>query len=333
MKARNSSLRLWLSLSIILVLAIAGCGGSSNTNVVSVIVSPSKPAAVIVSQSITLTATVSGATNLNVTWACTYTTTTVDSSGKPTTATALPCTSDTGNIPANSANTTVTFTAPIKVPDPTKFPNLAIIITATSVQDTKKSNFATFALDSGISATLTPATATVPTGEQQNFSVSLTNDLQSQGVTFLITQGTPTTAIPYPSLTTCSPTCGTITTTGTTNTTATYTAPSTVPTTATLTIVATSKADTTRFSIGTITIIQGGPITFNNVSPTIAPQGASLYNIYLDAPFISSSSSITLTGAISGNNININSGTGQMKVLFPIPTTTVTNPPSTGART
>ena len=336
MKARNSSLRLWLSLSIILVLAIAGCGGSSNTNVVSVLVSPSKPAAVIVSQSITLTATVSGATNLNVTWACTYTTTTVDSSGKPTTATALPCTSDTGNIPANSANTTVTFTAPIKVPDPTKFPNLAIIITATSVQDTKKSNFATFALDSGISATLTPATATVPTGEQQNFSVSLTNDLQSQGVTFLITQGTPTPSstppVLYPDLPTCSPGCGTITATGTGNLTATYTAPATVPTTTTLTIVATPKADTNRFTIGSITIIQGGPITFNNVSPTIAPQGASLYNLYLDAPFISSSSSIQLTGTISGNVININSGTGQMKILFPIPTTTVTNPGSTGAR-
>ncbi len=156
--------------------------------------------------------------------------------------------------------------------------------------------------------------------------------MQSQGVTFLITQGTPTATIPYSSLTTCSPTCGTITPTGTGNTAATYTAPSTVPTTATLTIVATSKADTTRLTIGTITIIQGGPITFNNVSPTIAPQGASLYNIYLDAPLISSSSSITLTGTMSGNVININSGTGQMKILFPIPTTSVTNPPSTGAR-
>ena len=331
MKDRNYYFRLWLSLSAILVLAIAGCGGSSNTNVVTVTISPAS-ATVIVSQSITLTSTVSGATNLNVTWACTYTTTTVDSSGKSTTASALPCTSDTGNIPANSTNTTVTYTAPNKVPDPTKFPLLQIIITGTSVENTKKTGTATLTLDSGISVTLTPGTATVPTGEQQNFTVNLTNDLQSQGVTFLITQGTPTTTIPFPSLTSCSPTCGTITSTGTTNTAATYTAPSTVPTTATLTIVATSKADTTRFTIGTITIIQGGPITFNGISPTIAPQGASQYNIFLDAPFISSSSSVTLTGTLSGNVINVNSGTGQLKVLFPIPTTSVTNPPSTGAR-
>ncbi len=333
MKSRNPYLRLLLSLGTILLLAMAGCGGSSNTNVVTVTVSPSS-ASVIVSQSITLTSVVSGATNLNVTWTCTFTTTTVDSTGKSTTATALPCTSDTGNIPANSTNTTVTYTAPNKVPDPTKFPNLQIIITATSVENTKKTGTATLTLDSGIAVTLTPATATVPTGEQQNFSVNLTNDLQSLGVTFLITQGTPTTTppVPFPSLPTCSPACGTITATGNTNTTATYAAPSTVPTTATLTIVATSKADPTRFSIGTITIIQGGPITFNGVSPTIAPQGASLYNIYLDAPFISSSSSIKLTGTIPGNVININSGTGQAKVLFPIPTSTVTNPPSTGAR-
>ena len=332
MKDRSPHFRLWLSLSII--FALAGCGGSSNTNVVTVSVSPSA-ATIIVSQSITLTSVISGATNLNVTWACTYTTTTVDSAGKATTATALPCTSDTGTIPANSANVTVTFTAPNKVPDPTKFPNLQVIITATSVEDTKKTGTATLTLDSGISVTLTPATATVPTGEQQNFTVNLTNDLQNQGVTFLITQGTPTTTptvVNFPDLPTCSPTCGTITATGTGNTAATYVAPSTVPTTATLTIVATSKADTTRFSIGTITIIQGGPITFNGVSPTIAPQGASLYNIYLDAPFISSSSSVKLTGITTGTVIDINSGTGQIKILFPIPTTSVTNPPSTGAR-
>src|SRR5258705_8987787 len=148
MKDRSPYFRLGLSLSIIFALAVAGCGGSSNTNVVTVSVSPAS-ASVIVSQSLTLTSVVSGATNLNVTWACTYTTTTVDSTGKPTAAAALPCTSDTGNIPANSANTTVTFLAPNKVPDPTKFPLLQIIITATSVEDPKaKTTPATLILNS-----------------------------------------------------------------------------------------------------------------------------------------------------------------------------------------
>jgi hypothetical protein len=42
---------------------------------------------------------------------CQYTTTTV-SNGKSTTSTAAACTSETGNIPANSSNATVTYSAP-----------------------------------------------------------------------------------------------------------------------------------------------------------------------------------------------------------------------------
>jgi DNA-binding beta-propeller fold protein YncE len=326
MKSRLFCSGLLLSLSALVVLSFAGCGGSSNTNVVTVSILPGT-ASVIVSQSLTLTATVSGSTNLNVTWMCQFTTTTVDSTGKTTTSAAAACTADTGTIPANSTNTTVIYTAPNKVPDPTKFPNMQIIITATSAADTKKNGTATLVLDSGIAVTLTPSTATVPTGEQQGFNATLTNDLQNQGVTFLITQGTATATIPPPSLTSCSPTCGTIDATS-----GIYTAPASVPTTATLTIVATSKADTTRFALGTITIIQGGPITFNSISPTIAPQGASFYDLYLDAPFLSSASTITITGQNSGIQTVITSASGQFKVLFPIPTSTVTNPPSTGAR-
>jgi DNA-binding beta-propeller fold protein YncE len=326
MKSRLFCSGLLLSLSALVVLAFAGCGGSSNTNVVTVSVLPGT-ASVIVSQSLTLSATVNGSTNPDVTWMCQFTTTTVDSTGKATTSAAAACTADTGTIPANSTNTTVIYTAPNKVPDPTKFPNMQIIITATSAADTKKNGTARLVLDSGIAVTLTPGTATVPTGEQQGFNATLTNDLQNQGVTFLITQGTATATVPPPSLTTCSPACGTIDATS-----GIYTAPASVPTTATLTIVATSKADTTRFALGTITIIQGGPITFNSISPTIAPQGASFYDLYLDAPFLSSASTITITGQNSGIQTVITSASGQFKVLFPIPTSTVTNPPSTGAR-
>ena len=319
------------------VLAIAGCGGgSSNTNVVSVAVSPSA-ATIIVSQSITLTSVVSGATDLNVTWACTFTTTTVDSTGKATTAAAKPCDSangDVGSIPANSANTTVTYTAPTKVPDATKYPLLQVIITATSVQDPKKTGKATLSLDSGIVVTLTPVTASVPTSVDLTtkkstfqFSATLTNDIDpvNNGVKWLVTQGTPTTTIPFPSLTTCDPTCGSIDANGL------YTAPTAVPTKATVILVVTSKADPTRFALGTITIIKGLPVTFNGISPTVVPQGASSYDIYIDAPNMTSASSITLTGATTGT-VTKNSTSGQIKILFPIPTTAVPAPPSSGAR-
>lgn len=337
MKLRDVTLKLAGSSAALAALLFAGCGGgSSNANVVTVSVSP-PTALVIVSQTLLLTATVSGSTNTDISsWTCQYTTATVDSSGKSTTSSSQNCTSDTGNIPANSTNTTVTFTAPTKVPDPTKFPGLLITITATAAADTKKTGSATISLDSGIVVTLLPTTATVPTQEQQQFNATLTNDLQSLGVTWLLTQQTPTTTTPFPSLTTCDPACGHVDANGL------YTAPSTVPTASTpsgasttpanLTIVATSKGDTTRFATGTITIIQGGPITFNGISPTVAPQGGLVYDIYLDAPFISSASTITLTDKQTGNPTVYTAASGQIKVLFPIPTSSTPNPASTGAR-
>src|SRR5262249_36625033 len=301
-----------------------------------VVVSPQ----VLVSQSTTATATVSGSTDTAISaWACTYAITTVDAAASSKTTADQPCTADTGNIPANSTNTTVTFTAPNKLPDLTKLPgtnctsittqacSLLMKLTATAHADTKKTGSATFSVVSGIAIAITPSTATVPTGEQQPFSATLSNDLNNDGVTWLITQDTNNN-IPFPAKPTCSPGCGTIT--SNTPNSATYTAPATVPTTATLTLVATSKADPSKATLGTITIIQGGPIKFNGISPTIAPQGASLYNIYLDAPFISSASIITLTpGNPSQNNppIVLNSSSNQFKVLFPIPTTAAPNPP------
>jgi DNA-binding beta-propeller fold protein YncE len=321
------------------LLWLNGCS-SSSANVVSVTLSQTA-ATVIVSQSLTLTATVNGATNLNVTWTCTYTTTTGSGTTLKTNP-AVACTSDTGNIPANSTATTVTYTAPSKVPDPTKFQGLQVLITATSVQDTKKTGICTITLDSGIAVGIAPATATVPVKEQQQFAVQLTNDLQSKGVTWLVTQSVPTTTgtttTTYPQLPSCTVSgnatgCGSIDAGGV------YTAPAVVPTSTTVTstpanvtVVATSVADPTRFTLGTITIITGGPITFSGISPTIAPQGATFWDIFLNAPNISSASSITLTGTMGGKPNVLTSITGQIKVLFPIPNTTVTNPPSTGAR-
>src|SRR5258706_10222926 len=233
---------------------------------------------------------------------------------------------------------TATYTAPNKIPDKTKYPNLQIVITAQSQQDTTKTGNVKLVLDSGIGVTLTPPTATVPTKELQQFNAVLANALQSQGVSWLVTQSTPTSTITVPNLATCSPNCGTIDSSGV------YTAPATIPTAsapagasnlsttpANVTVIAIAKADNTRFATGTITIIQGGPITFNRISPTIAPQAAPLWDIYLDAANISSASIITLTDQ-NGGTKSFTSATGQIKVIFPIPNSTTANPPSSGAR-
>lgn len=331
-------------LGILLLAACAGfasgCGSSHNTNVVMVSVTASGSTNVIVGTSVMLTGTVTGATNLNVTWACTYTTTTTTgtgSSAKTTTSAATACSSATppGAVGAISdqQDTTVLFTAPTAVPSQTNFPLLVITITATSVADTKVTGTITLTLDSGISVALTPLTATVPTLEQEQFQVGITNDTLHMGVTWLVTQTSSTTTTPEYQLPTCSPGCGMIDAKS-----GLYTAPSTVPTSTTVTttpadvtVVVYANADPSRFATGTITIIQGGPIVFNGISPTIAPQGALFWDIYLNAPNISSSSTITLTDAHNGMT-TLTSNSNQVKVVFPIPNTTVTNPASTGAR-
>jgi DNA-binding beta-propeller fold protein YncE len=348
MKSRN----IWSCAAVAVTLAclwLAGCGGSSSANVVTVTISSSVGTTIILGQSTTLTATVTGGTSTNVmvNWQpCQFTTTTV--SGTTTTTTkpaACPTDGTLGAITNELPTGTATYTAPSKVPNQTTYPGLQVVLSAQAQSDTKKTGSVSISLDSGIGVTLTPTTATVPTNEKQQFSAVLTNDLQDQGVVFILTQSVATATITEPNLATCSPGCGTITSSGLDA--AIYTAPASVPTASTpsgvsttpanVTVVATAKTDNTRFVAGTITIIQGGPIAFNGITPTIAPRGATLWDIYLDAPNISSASIITLTDQNGGKktftSIAGPSGSGgQVKVLFPIPTSTTASPASIGAR-
>jgi DNA-binding beta-propeller fold protein YncE len=349
-----------------------GCSGGNGANVITVSMSPAADS-LILGQSVNLTATVSGAANLNVNWEkCMFTTTTTNTNGTPKTNAAQQCVPDPNHTPSDpnfsifgtltnqEATGTATFTAPNTLPDPTKYPGLQIQIIAQSAQNTAKTGTTTLTLVSGITAVLNPQTASVPVTEVQQFSVLLTNDLQNKGVTWSLTQNNPNTNssgtfINFPQLPTCSPTCGKIAPPDPNNpNVALYTSPSTIPTAITpaqtnntncpqnLTVVATSVADPTEFTTGTITLVSGGPITFNGITPTIAPQGATLWDIYLNAPGISSSSVITLTDS-TGQAVSKDSSSGQIKVLFPLPpppptTTTTTsactttNPTSTGAR-
>jgi hypothetical protein len=354
-------MKLW-KISSYLTLAVlapclffSGCGGGSSSGalVTTVTIGSSvNPPVLILGQSTTLTATVVGPSNLNVTWQpCMYTTTPPATTAVPNPVASSPIACPTDGSLGTLSNTqptgTATFTAPSTLPDPTKFPGLRIVITVQSVADSSKHGLGTItlAIDSGISVSLNPTTAAVPTNEKQPFFAILTNDLKAQGVTWFLTQSTPSSTTPttpniYAGLPTCTVSgnasgCGSIDAGGI------YSAPSAVPTASvpanasttptSVTIVATSVEDPSRFALGTITITQGGPITFNGISPTIAPQGAAYWDIYLNAPNMSSASQITLTDA--ANHVTpLNSASGQVKVLFPIPTGTVTNPPSTGAR-
>jgi hypothetical protein len=331
-------------------LLLSGCGGGSSATVTSVTITSSVGPVLILGQSTTLTATVVGPSNTDVTWVgCTYTTVPATPVGNTTPTAAKPCPSDNsfGTLSNEQTTGTATFLAPSVLPSPTTFPGLVIIITAQAVADSSKhgTGILDLNIDSGIAVSIDPTTAAVPTLEKQPFFAILNNDLKAQGVTWTLTQSTPSSTTPTsPNIYAALPTCtvsGNATGCGSIDANGIYTAPAAVPTDTTptststtpadVTIVATSVEDPTRFALGTITITQGGPITFNGISPTIAPQGAAYWDIYLNAPNISSASQVTLTDG-AGHVTPINSANGQVKVLFPIPTGTVTNPPSTGAR-
>ena len=347
----------YLTLAVLAAsLLISGCGGSGNgATVTTVSVVSSVGNTLILGQSTTLTATVVGPSNTDVTWVgCTYTTTTTNSSGTPVTATAKACPTDNsfGTLSNEQTTGTATFLAPAVVPNPTTYPELIVIITVQAVADSSKHGTGTISLsiDSGITVSLTPSTAAVPTLEQEPFFAILTNDLQNKGVTWSVTQVTPSSTTPTtPNIYAALPTCtvsGNATGCGSIDANGVYTAPAAVPTATVpatttadptdcttpqiLTIVATSVEDPTRYALGTITVTSGGPITFSGITPSIAPQGAAYWDIYLNAPNISSASQITLTDS-NGGITPLTSASGQVKVLFPIPTTTTTTTTGTGA--
>ena len=261
---------------------LAGCSSGTTANVVVVTVSPASDT-LVVNQSLTLLATVTGATDTSVVWTCTFTTSTTPAgTTTPVVSAAAPCTTAQGVL-SNNQTTTVTYTAPATVPNPPP----TVTITATSNANKKKTGTATISLDSGIRVTVTPATATVATGSAFQFHATLTNDTTPNDVTWLLAQATTTNVI-SPTATTCSPGCGSIDTTGL------YTAPATVPVVATVatptvTVIATSKLDTTRFATATVTVVQAGPISFSNVSPSVAPQGSVFQDIFLTASNLTSS--------------------------------------------
>src|SRR5208282_2187794 len=105
--------------------------------------------------------------------------TTTNSSGTPVTATAKTCPANNlfGTLSNEQTTGTATFLAPSVLPDPTTYPGLLVLITVCSVANTNKCNTPPLQLqiDSGISITLTPGTAAVPTNENQPFFAILTN--------------------------------------------------------------------------------------------------------------------------------------------------------------
>jgi DNA-binding beta-propeller fold protein YncE len=308
MRLRKITSCVALAAALFSVWLDGGCG-SSSANTVTVALSQTA-ATLVVTQVLNLTATVSGSTNLNVNWTCTFTTTTTTtaSNGTTSTTTSTPaaCDASTGVL-SNIQPTTVTFTAPSKITTPpstatTTTSTPTITITATAQASSKATATCMVTLNSGVSITINPAQAAIPTGQNFQFVASLTNDPVPNDVTWQLTQE-PTSTTSLQNSVTCSPTCGSISSSGL------YTAPASVPTAYTpstittspatpqvVSVIAVSKLDSTKLGLATITIVATGVISFTGISPTVAPQGGVLQDVYLAATNVNSLTSIFFDG-------------------------------------
>ncbi len=296
MKWRKFAVRIAMSL-VCVALTLAGCGGGGRSNVVTVIVSPSA-LTIVVNQQQSFTATVNGASNTNVTWTLTI-------SGSN-------CSPGCGTIDSTT-KATIIYTAPatipsslVQAPGSTTTPP-SLILTATSVQNTKKTGTATITLDSGIRVGITPATATVASGatgftpEQFKFTGSAVNDTAANPLTWLVTQATTLNA----SAATCSPGCGSVDSTGL------FIAPATLPTATSVTMLAFDKTDTTRFATATVTLVDPTKniISFTGISPTIAPRGGLQQDVYLNVTNLRSTISVLFDG------VRIDPNSTQLKII------------------
>src|SRR6266446_4835994 len=327
MKWRNISKSILLAAAAA-CLWVSACGGGNQANQVVVQVSPAG-GTLVVKQDVTLTAIVTGATDVSSTFDCSFTTTpnatTADPNPKASTPAA--CTTANGAVgvlgdiqnTSTTVNSTATYTAPAVFPDPVKFINLQVIITATSKADTKKSGKSTLTIDSGIRLQMVPTTATLATGETKQFLAENLNGvvISNSDLKWDVTADATATTKSV----TCTPTCGTVD-----GTTGTYTAPATVPTQATATIFAVSKIDPARGAQAAITIVKAGNITFSGISPSVAPQGELQQDIFLAATNATSQIGVKLTNLGDSSFITIDPA--RIKVIFPAGTSTA----SVGAR-
>jgi hypothetical protein len=234
------------------ILLLNGCGSSGPNTVVDTV----SPTSTTVTAGTTqvFTSTITGSTNLNSTWTCSYVYTPAPTTANPNpkTTSAATCTSGqtinggsigTWTTDQTTADNTLSYTAPTLASFPNPIPT--ITFTATAAANTKKTGTAVVTLDTGIRIAVTPTSATAPVGitpaQIIPFSATLAsgpplnlnwkvmqpvvgstsqicNDFPS-----LISGGSCGTA--NPNGTSCSPSCGSIDAS-----TGVYTAPSALPT-------------------------------------------------------------------------------------------------------
>jgi hypothetical protein len=200
-----------------------------STTTVAVSVSPSSVTLAVKGQQ-QFTASVTGSSNTAVTWA----------------VSGIGCVGGS----CGTISSAGLYTAPTTIPNPA-----LATVTATSVADPTKSGSASVVIQSAasVSVRVSPSTAQVSTGAQQQFNATVT--------------GTTNTSVKW-SLSGCSGSaCGTISTSGL------YTAPSSLPSPPTVKVTATSVAAPAVSGSATVTVVSTPKLTISPASPSVKPLG------------------------------------------------------------
>ncbi len=140
-----------------------------------------------------------------------------------------------------------------------------------------------------ISVSVSPSTVSVPAGYgTQAFTAALTNDFQSQGVTWALSGAGCAGS-----------TCGTLTNVAATS--VTYNAPASIPNPAMVTLTATAVGDNTKKSSATITIVQGALTVVLSPKRAAMPMSAS-QTLQFTATVYNDPSNSGVTWQVDGNN-------------------------------
>lgn len=222
----------------------------TSTAVISVTIAPINPSVQTTIGTQNFTATLQNDTqNKGVTWSLSGT----------------GCSGATCGTLSNVTTTSVTYTAPAKQPSPD-----TVTITATSVADTTKSASTTITITPPITVSVAPATASLVISTEQQFTATVSNDAQNEGVTWAVSGAG------------CSGSdCGTLT--NVTTTSVTYTAPGSVPSPATVTLTATSNTEPSVSGSAVITITSN---TSSGATFYVSPSGSDSNPGTITAPWL-----------------------------------------------
>ena len=257
-------------LILVLALGAIGCGSSSSTTV-TLTISPTT-VSVITNTTQQFASLVMGSSNTTVTWAvacATVTGSTVTGCGTINSAGLY---SAPATIPTATISGTVT-------PEPT------VTITGTPAADATKAQTATVTLITGVSIQLTPAAATIGTGESFQFTATVNNpgcNTTSNATCLNVTWSLPTTPTGLGSI----------------NANGVYTAPTPAPSPSSVTITATSVADTSVTATATVNVVTAADPTLVSVSPPNAALGSLFQDEYITGTNFLSTTIVYVNGAL-----------------------------------